>query len=221
MISDVCECGHPKGVHWLEAMQLHNCCIIPCACTSFTSAKPPAPVTFVQDVAAKVAARPEWQRGAIDRPANVSVMSPAPEKVEAVCVVCDGIGRVCAKHMPAPAEPEWLDGKPSGPGVWVRRAKDGIGGYDTYDITRDQWQSTQWSGGYWWMRIPEAPATTPKLPTSKTVTLTAKVRRDGKHWIAEVMAAGSCVGKSDYHDYSSYCIKWVRNTFGIEPEVES
>ncbi len=61
----------------------------------------------------------------------------------------------------------------------------------------------------------------PALPTSKQVTLTAKVyqRGDGK-WDANVEVEGYYLpGPHQHQESKQALIQWVRDTYGIEPEV--
>lgn len=72
-----------------------------------------------------------------------------------------------------------------------------------------------------WQRVqPHTPVPPPPLPKSKTVTLTAKVVRGSwESWTAFVKVGENNLDEKTARRHEA--IQWVRDMYGIEPEVQS
>jgi hypothetical protein len=146
---------------------------------------------------------------------------------------------VCPLFETPAAESEWLDKPGRGAGLyWMQSAyANGMPHTHTkpdlvyvngnwwrtvlldneYSNRVDQTQAKWLKANFDYTRPTPPPA---PLPTSKQVTLTAKVWRLTEHsWAAKTMTGGKQV---DNHAFGSRqaAIKWVRDTHGIEPSTE-
>lgn len=136
----------------------------------------------------------------------------------------------CAQHTPldqaftpAPAPPaddgKWLDA-PTKDGIWVRWFQEYK---ETARVMNGLLYGTEPIGCYslskWWYMGPIPPDYVPPLPTSRSVTLTAKVSGRDKSWSVLLMGEGVELDVR-FYDTKEKAMQWSRICFGIEPTVE-
>jgi len=142
---------------------------------------------------------------------------------------CKSGARCCVQSPATPEPPAWLD-KPDCDGWWWRvwlgsnPSRNAV----RYRLAKDEWEFC----GHWthrqpgpyerWQRIPEPTPPPPPLPKSREVT--AKVRRatGGSFWIWTTFMDGmKCHTSARLFDTAENAARACRDTYGIEPEVES
>ncbi len=129
---------------------------------------------------------------------------------------CDGFTPVADKS----AEPQWLDA-PDGPGHWWRLF---LGKVEMFTLSQKEALSCSSRKVAKWQRVqPHTPPSAPALPTSKQVTLTAKVTKSelAGYWNALLFGglpdgqAQAIVGSTSQQQAIETC----RSAWGIEPTV--
>ncbi len=125
----------------------------------------------------------------------------------------------CGKHVACdPKQAEWLDA-PDRPGRWVVFYKD----RQWYDLIHIPPGYAGINPNRLWKFVGDAPQ---PLPREKTVTLTATVYCTDRNpesslpsWMAKVTTDFDTLWNCNGLPSKSAAIKWVRETYGVEPTV--
>ena len=153
----------------------------------------------------------EWAREYYSAP---HPMLRIADEVERLRGIVESQSAIIEKQSAKPEAPKWLD-KPDGDGWWWC-SSDG----DQLIVVLVKQYTSYANRQHKWLRI-AVPTPPVVLPKERTVTLTAKVHNPHR-WRAEI----SCNIPYQANvngivvDTKEKAIQWVRDTYGIEPEIE-